>query len=242
MTDKTAADTGAKPVGKKRVNTRAAKKGAKPTDAGTKPPAAAPSPALKDSVRLKLVPKRRTDKSTKTVLGQIKRGIKPPAASVPAATAADPLETATAKTQRFSLAGRKVRAKCVSVYDGDTAQFVFALAEDGSEAPGASNSSRRVTGGGSEPLSPLYRFTCRMAGYNSAEMKTKSADEAAAGIAARDALRGKILDRIVTLELGEFDKYGRVLVDVFAGPVFVNSAMIDEGHGKPYQGRGEKAW
>lgn len=139
------------------------------------------------------------------------------------------LAAATAKTRKFTLNGVKCDAKCVSVYDGDTAQMVF------------------------EPFAGmgLYRFSCRFAGYNSAEIKGSTAEEKTAAKAARDALAGMILDKIVHLSIGEFDKYGRPLVEVTcdytAGAlsnhaINVNKWMLENGHGKPYTGAGDKEW
>lgn len=121
---------------------------------------------------------------------------------------------------RFSLKGITVAAKCVAVYDGDTAQFVFRLA----------------------PGQPLYRYSCRMTGYNSAEIKGKTAEECAAAKIARDALRDQILNRIVQLQIGDFDKYGRPLVTVTLGYVNINSWMIIGGYGVEYDGTGAKKW
>ncbi len=120
-------------------------------------------------------------------------------------------------TPKFTLS-RKCHAKCVSVYDGDTAQFVFPVANE------------------------YYRFSCRMLGYNSAEIKTHDPVEKAKAKESREALADKILDKIVELHVGDFDKYGRPLVTVFYGGDNINEWMVDAGHGKPYSGSGDKDW
>ncbi len=121
---------------------------------------------------------------------------------------------------KYTLAGRRVMAKCVSVYDGDTAQFVF----------------RADVG------QPLCRYSCRMIGYNSAEIRGGSEAEKAQAQVSKNALSDMILHKIVTLDLGEFDKYGRPLAAVHCAGVDVNRWMIDNGHGKLYTGRGAKEW
>ena len=123
------------------------------------------------------------------------------------------------KTPRFYFSG-VVEAKCVSVYDGDTAQFCFKPFEG----------------------CPISRFTCRMYGYNSAEIKSKDEEEKAKAVESRDALSRLILDKIVDLEVGRFDKYGRVLVKVFIEKQNVNEWMIEQGYGKEYFGKGDKKW
>ena len=130
------------------------------------------------------------------------------------------LQSADIKTPKFSLKGIECEAKCVKVYDGDTAQFVF-----------------RPFSGYSH-----YRFSCRMTGYNSAEIKGGTAEEKSRAIAARDALKGLILDKIVTLQIGDFDKYGRPLVNVKVDDIDVNMWMLANNYGKPYNGNGEKKW
>lgn len=132
------------------------------------------------------------------------------------------LAAATPKTRLFTLRGIKCDAKCVGVHDGDTAQMVF------EPFPGIG----------------LHRFSCRFAGYNSAEVcgSGVTVEEKRAGAAARDALAGQILDKIVQLTLGDFDKYGRVLVEVCLNGVNVNQWMLENGHGKPYTGAGAKSW
>jgi endonuclease YncB( thermonuclease family) len=115
----------------------------------------------------------------------------------------------------FTIEGKK-SAHCVDVYDGDTATFVFALPRK------------------------KWRFRCRMAGYNCAEIRGGSEEEKAAAIIARDALREKILGRDVVLNCSGFDKYGRVLVQVEYEGRNINEEML--AYGAKYNGRGEKKY
>jgi endonuclease YncB( thermonuclease family) len=131
------------------------------------------------------------------------------------------LQNCTIKTPKWSFEGRTVTAKCVKVYDGDTATFAF------------------IPYPNSKPCS----FSCRFLGYNSAEIKTKDAVEKAKGLAAKEYLSNMILNHIVKLELGAFDKYGRILVEVYLPSGFhVNSEMLRSGHGKEYHGVGVKSF
>jgi endonuclease YncB( thermonuclease family) len=128
------------------------------------------------------------------------------------------LEKCTIKTEKLSYCGITVRAKCVKVYDGDTITCVFFL--PGFDKP--------------------YKFSCRCNGYNSAEIKTSDPDEKAKAIAARDFLSAEILNKIVTLTLGDYDKYGRILVEVSYNGKNINSEMIKNGYGVKYNGKGPK--
>jgi len=130
------------------------------------------------------------------------------------------LAGATYKTPTFNLNGMECDAKCVKVYDGDTATFVF------------------------EPFAGvgLFKFSCRMLGYNSAEMRSKSAAEVASAYKSQIALSEKIMNKVVRLQVGKFDKYGRPLVIVYADGLNLNEWMIANKYGEPYTGAGEKKW
>jgi endonuclease YncB( thermonuclease family) len=129
------------------------------------------------------------------------------------------LINADKKTPKFSIA-QTCDAKCVSVYDGDTAQFVFRAYAN----------------------APYQRFSCRMLGYNSAEIKTSDLVEKEQALRSRDALAGKILNKIVQITVSDFDKYGRPLVTVQSDGIDINQWMVNHGHGQPYTGAGEKKW
>jgi endonuclease YncB( thermonuclease family) len=148
-------------------------------------------------------------------------------------------EGVSMKTPKFNLIGNRYVAKCVSVYDGDTANFVVCLNDE------------------------MTRFACRMTGYNSAEMKTKDELEKQAGIRAKKYLSSLILGKICVIEAGKFEKYGRLLTTVYVldesdysditevgeyihhvveHGINVNVCMVDKEYGQPYVGIGAKAW
>ena len=168
---------------------------------------------------------------------------------------------ATDKIKPVSYDGQFVVAKCTKVYDGDTAHFVWeavlsatkciptGIAGSGpaccEAALGSDRSAVEIPSVGSAsegmPLCGLARFNCRMAQYNSAEIKGTSPEERDAAVAARDALAARILDKIVVLALGKYDKYGRILVNVYDADGCVNEFMMRE-HGCAYSGRGDKKY
>lgn len=116
----------------------------------------------------------------------------------------------------FTLRGIVCDAICTKVYDGDTVHLVINL------------------------FGGLYKFSCRMLGYNSAEIRGASDYEREKGREARDYLKELILWKNVRAKFGDFDKYGRPLVEVFLGGKSVNKIMVDSGNGAEYYGRGEK--
>jgi endonuclease YncB( thermonuclease family) len=128
----------------------------------------------------------------------------------------------------FTLDGQTCWGKVVDVYDGDTVRVVFR--PEGFAVP--------------------VQMPARMAGYNSPEMKQSTSEperererKRALAVAARTRLAALVLHQVVHVRCGPFDKYGRVLVTLAAGPrspITINDIMVVEGHGKPYSGHTAK--
>ena len=93
--------------------------------------------------------------------------------------------------RRFSFEGDKKIAKVVHVYDGDTIRVVFPVHKT------------------------FYKWTCRLVNVDTPEIRTRCKLQKQYGYKVRDALREKILNKIVLIECGEFDKYGRLLINIF---------------------------
>ena len=93
--------------------------------------------------------------------------------------------------RRFSFEGDKKIAKVVHVYDGDTIRVVFPVHKT------------------------FYKWTCRLVNVDTPEIRTRCKLQKQYGYKVRDALREKILNKIVLIECGEFDKYGRLLVNIY---------------------------
>ena len=154
------------------------------------------------------------------------------------------LAEATTAIPEFSLAGKTLQGKIVSCYDGDTFQAVL-------ETPFG-----------------LWRFSCRMAGYDTPEMKPPKTKpnrdlEKARALKAKQALLSQLVDTVtlsitptnpeldalvaqnrktVSIVCKEFDKYGRLLVEVPLVSLAqiniptVNEWMVREGYGYAYDG------
>lgn len=118
----------------------------------------------------------------------------------------------------WSLKGKKLKCKPVHIYDGDTIHVVIILKN--------------------KPT----KWKVRMLGYDSPEMKplkTKENREKEIELAkqSRDTLSDWILNKIVDIEFGEFDKYGRPLGTIYIKNINMNQWMIDNGYGIPYDGK-----
>jgi len=132
------------------------------------------------------------------------------------------LEIHSSKTNKFSLNGYKTYAKCVYVYDGDTIHVVFKMP----------NSSE------------CHKWVIRLMGIDTPEMKSKNVAEKAKAVQSRDFLKGKILDKVVILDCLEFDKYGRLLGNIFleGEEQSLSQQMIANGHAKAYDGGTKEGW
>lgn len=135
------------------------------------------------------------------------------------------LNNLTDDIKLFSLENRTFEAKIVNVYDGDTCYAVFYL--------------------NNEPV----KFRIRMYGYDSPEMKPplnleNRDNEIEKAKEAKHQLENLILNKIVKLECGSFDKYGRLLGKIYIiknnNEIYVNDHMITNGYGYPYLGGTKK--
>ena len=123
--------------------------------------------------------------------------------------------------KQFSFEGETKVAKVVSVYDGDTVKVVFPV------------------------LRKLFKFNCRISGVDTPEIRTRNKEEKKYGLMVRDKLREKILNKVVTIKCGDFDKYGRLLATIFKierkcyicqSLINVNELMITNNFAKRYDG------
>tara|TARA_B100001027_G_C16208199_1_gene303855 strand:- start:133 stop:573 length:441 start_codon:yes stop_codon:yes gene_type:complete len=138
----------------------------------------------------------------------------------------DILKNCDRKTKKFSLEGQTKLCKVVSVYDGDTCNVVF------------------------DHNGVINRWNVRMNGYDTPEMrpskKLPNRDEIKQkAILSRDFLKSLIFnnEQLVYLKCGKFDKYGRLLGDIYINEddeESVNSLMIKTGHGYEYHGGTKK--
>ena len=124
--------------------------------------------------------------------------------------------------KEFSLNGRKCEGKVVSVYDGDTVKLVFPLTEQ-------------------EP-DRLYKWNCRLINVDTPEIRTRNLREKEFGKAVRDLLREKILNKVITVHCQDFDKYGRLLVELFTEDKSVNEWLIENNYAKRYDGGTKSMW
>lgn len=120
----------------------------------------------------------------------------------------------------FSFEGQFKEAKVLSVYDGDTITVAFPF-------------------GGK-----MFKWNCRLIGVDTPELRTRNLKEKEFGYKVRDFLREKILGKIVKLSCKDFDKYGRLLVEVYDSDTTdsINNWLIDNGYAFAYDGGTKQKW
>ena len=82
----------------------------------------------------------------------------------------------------------------------------------------------------------IYRFSVRLNGIDTPEIKGKNDDEKQAAKNARDALSKLILHKEIELKNVSSEKYGRLLADIYLGDLHLNQWLIDERYAVKYDG------
>ena len=131
------------------------------------------------------------------------------------------------KTPKFSIDGQMKLCKVVDIYDGDSCRVVF-------------NHNGHIN-----------KWNIRMNGYDSPEMRPSKSLENRLEIKEKaiesknflKSLIGNSPEQLVYLKCGGFDKYGRLLGDIFINKddvISVNQQMIDNNYGYVYHGGTKK--
>lgn len=128
----------------------------------------------------------------------------------------------------FSFKGQSFWGLPTNIYDGDTLSILFYH--------------------NGNPV----KYRCRTLGYDSPEMKPLLSNparerEKIMAVAAKkrfEELLKKHPDMVVKMDCSDFDKYGRLLVTLWNGidEKSINEIMIEEGHGKKYDGGKKEPW
>ena len=104
----------------------------------------------------------------------------------------------------------------IKVYDGDTITIASKMPYDNS---------------------PMYRFSVRLNGIDTPEIKGKTEDEKSMALEARNKLSELIMNKQVFLKNVASEKYGRILADVYLDDtIHINQWMIDNRYAVKYDG------
>lgn len=130
--------------------------------------------------------------------------------------------------EEFSLKNKTFIAKVVDIYDGDTCKIIFYLDDK------------------------LVKFTCRLNGIDTPELKPlKTKVNRDEEIEKAKQCRNKLIelccgtkdiennDKLVFIKCNDFDKYGRLLVEIYDSKeceCSFNNILVKEGLAKCYDG------
>ena len=120
--------------------------------------------------------------------------------------------------KKFSLNSLICDAKIIKVYDGDTVTAIF------------------------EYKNEIYKWSCRLLGIDTPEIKSKDENEKKIAVTVRYVLHDKIINKIVKLHCYDFDKYGRLLVEIYLDDLHINQWLIDEKYANKYDGGTKTKW
>lgn len=119
----------------------------------------------------------------------------------------------------YTLEGRSVLGKVVRVIDGDSVKVSIPV--DGH----------------------VWTFPVRIEGIDCPEIRTRNAEEKVLGFQAKGRVEDLVLGKIVSLKLGEFDKFGRLLGSVTTSDgVNLSEDLISLGLAVPYKGGKRPVW
>lgn len=107
------------------------------------------------------------------------------------------------------------KAYVIKVYDGDTITIATKL----------------------KLFGPKYKFSLRLSGIDAPEMKTKDIYEKKVAIKSRDWLSNKILGKKIIIKNLSYEKYGRLLADIFyKNKLSLNKQLINNKLAVKYDG------
>jgi endonuclease YncB( thermonuclease family) len=94
---------------------------------------------------------------------------------------------------------------------------------------------------------PLYRFSIRLNGIDTPEMKGKDVNEEEKIVAkqAQKFVSDLVLNKYVTLKNIKNEKYGRILADVYIDKIHLNQLLLDQRYAVVYNGETKilpKSW
>tara|TARA_B100001758_G_scaffold190722_1_gene167705 strand:+ start:11840 stop:12481 length:642 start_codon:yes stop_codon:yes gene_type:complete len=119
----------------------------------------------------------------------------------------------------FSLEGIETYIRVKSIYDGDTITIIIVL--------------------NNEPIA----FKCRLSGIDTPEKRPRKNQidrdrEKFYAQISTDYLKTEIMQKILKAKLGKFDKYGRLLIEIFDNDnISINDKMINKMYAIGYDGK-----
>jgi len=123
------------------------------------------------------------------------------------------------KIPKFSFNNYKTIIKIIKVIDGDTVTGIFKY------------------------NNKFYKYNFRLNGIDTAEIHSKKDNEKKLAIVAKDYLQQLIINKNLLAEFLNFDKYGRILVNLYLNDTeTVSNNLINGGYAHIYNGETKSEW
>lgn len=122
-------------------------------------------------------------------------------------------------SEHFTFEGRSMLGKVMEVVDGDSLKVAIPI---GGQA---------------------WIFPVRLENIDCPEVRTRHDTEKVLGLKTKERVESLVLNKIVALKLGDFDKFGRLLAQVYTREgVNVAEDLIKNGMAVEYRGGERKCW
>ena len=120
---------------------------------------------------------------------------------------------------KFSFKNYKTIIKIIKVIDGDTITGIFKFKDE------------------------FYKYNFRLNGINAAEIRSKNDNEKKNGLIAKEYLYNLIINKNLLAEFYDFDKYGRILINLYLNNTdSISNILINGGYVHPYDGKRKSEW
>lgn len=121
--------------------------------------------------------------------------------------------------KKFTFNNYNTFIKIIKVIDGDTVTAIFKFKDE------------------------FYKYNFRIAGIDTAEIHSKNENEKKIGLNAKDYLYNLIINKTLFANFLDFDKYGRILVNLYLNNTeLVSDHLIKGGFAHEYDGKTKEIW
>ena len=130
-------------------------------------------------------------------------------------------------TPWLTFEGVKCNCKVLSIYDADTVTIAIPF------------------------KGRIYKLKCRLSGIDAAEKRSKNPTEKQIALRGTERLKNLILNRVIWINCGKFDKYGRLLGILYQSKKdcksglrkqSINQLLVNEKYAYIYDGGKKRSW
>lgn len=124
------------------------------------------------------------------------------------------------KIKKFSFENFNTYIRVIKVIDGDTISAIFKFKDE------------------------YYKYNFRLCEIDTPEIHSKNVNEKKLAMNAKDFLTELIYDKIVKATFLNFDKYGRILVNIYLNcdNESISDKLVNGGYAKKYDGKTKEKW